>query len=79
MVSFNNSGRTELYPYYMTCKTCGWEQWLEEKDWLSKSLDHMEASTWKHNRTVNIGETVFTWGGNSISSVARYFRNLMVS
>ena len=79
MVSLNASGRTDLYPYYLTCKTCGWEEWLEEKEWLRKALDHMEASTWKHKRTVNIGGTVWTWGGTNLSNVARYFKNLIVS
>ena len=72
-------GRTNLYPYYLTCKTCGWEEWLEEKDWLSKSVVHMEASTWNHKRTVTLGGTVWKWGGTNLSTVVRYFRNLIVS
>ena len=46
---------------------------------VAGALDHMEASTWKHNRTVNIGGTVWTWGGTNLSNVARYFKNLIVS
>ena len=29
--------------YYLTCKTCGWEEWVLEPQWLRKSLDHMDA------------------------------------
>ena len=64
--------------YYLTCKTCGWEEWVLEPQWLRKSLDHMDASTWKHQRTIQIGSTVREWGGTLGSTVIRKFRNLMV-
>ena len=68
-----------LLPYYLTCKTCGWEEWVEEPQWLQKSLDHMEASTWKHKRTVSIGEREWKWGGRGSSTVVKQFRNLTVT
>ena len=48
---------TDLLPYYLTCKTCGWEEFIEEFQWFQKCLDHMEGSTWNHKRTINIGST----------------------
>ena len=64
--------------YYLTCKTCGWEEWVEEPLWLRKAVDHMDASVWKHNRTINIGSTVWEWGGTMGSTIIRNFRNLLV-
>jgi len=71
--------RTNLLPYYLTCRTCGWEEWVEEPSWLQHSVDHMEASTWKHSRVVGIGSTVIVWGGTGISTGIRKFRNLFIS
>ena len=67
-----------LLPYYLTCKTFEWKEWVEEPQWLQKSLDHMEASTWKHKRTVNIGGRDIRWGGTGSSTVVKLFRNLTV-
>lgn len=70
--------RTDLLPYYLTCKTCGWEEWIEEYQWLQKCLDHMEASTWNHKRTINIGGTSYRRADKGSKSVVKYFRNLTV-
>lgn len=70
---------TDLLPYYLTCKTCGWEEWLEEFQWLQKSLDHMEASTWNHQRTINIGSIIREWGGKGSSTVVKLYRTLTVT
>jgi len=69
--------RTDLLPYYMTCISCDWEEWVEEPSWLKASLKHMEVSKEEHTRTVQQKETVLVWEGKEHEG--RKYRNLSIS
>ena len=69
--------RTNLLPYYMTCTTCGWEEWVEESAWLKAAVSHMEVSKEEHTRTIQQKDTVLVWEGKEHEG--RKYKNLSIS
>jgi hypothetical protein len=53
-----DASRTDLLPYYLICKACSWEAWVEESDWLKTCSDHIELSTTSHNSIITFGSTI---------------------
>ena len=49
---------TDLLPYYLICKTCNWEEWVAEPDWLKRCLDHINLSTEAHASIITFGDTI---------------------
>ena len=52
------SSSTDLLPYYLICKTCKWEEWVEEPNWLTKCLDHIKLSTNRHTSIITFGDSI---------------------
>ena len=52
-----NASRTDLLPYYLICKTCSWEEWVKESEWLQKTKEHINLSTEPHNGIITFGST----------------------
>ena len=70
--------RTDLLPYYITCKVCTWKgEWVEEPKWLERVLKHLEGSKKEHTRTVNQNSRVLVWKGKKYEG--RKYRNLSIS
>jgi hypothetical protein len=53
-----DASRTDLLPYYLICKTCSWEEWVKEYEWLQKTKEHINLSTEPHNWIITFGSTI---------------------